>query len=87
MSEKNYIEVETTGDVYCALVRAHQDQLVVFSTYTSDREADTVWGFRDTNTPILHATTQWDGVEEETRRRLDEKHRYWLCLPKNSPIE
>ena len=85
MSECNYIEIETTGDVYCAIVRAHQDRLVVFSTYTSDVEADTTWGFAESGTPILHANTRWSGTDEDTRRRIDEKHHYWLCFPREVP--
>jgi hypothetical protein len=91
MSEKNYVEIDTTYEVYCAIVRAHQDKLRVFSSYTGDGEADTVWGFDESETPILHANTRWDGYDEGTYQRRNEKHRYRLCLPKaeqsHAPID
>ena len=86
MSEKNYVGIETTYEVYCAIVLAHQVRLRVFS-YTRDNEADTVWGFPESETPILHANTRWDDCDEGTHQRRNEQHRYWLCLPKEVQSE
>lgn len=84
MSSKNYVEIETAYEVYCAIVRAHQVRLRVFSSYTGDNEADTVWGFDESETPVLHANTRWDDYDEETHQRRNVQRRFWLCLPKES---
>lgn len=82
--EKNYYDIETTSEVYNAILHSHHKNLVVFSSYTNEGIAETWWGFKDidTDTPILHALSKWDSYDD-SYSRINEVHKYWLCIPKS----
>ncbi len=86
--------VETTAQVWLAIKAAHSDQLAVFSSYSNPTgdcplgggtpTMETAYGFRDADAPIMRAETTWDKPEDGSYKRENEKHRYWLCIVKES---
>lgn len=87
---RDYKRVSTIYEVWKAIKLAHDD-LTVFGSYSApdgDYYGDpsrgkmfTSYGFRQGDYPIMEAETTWDISCEEPYKRVNEEHKYWLCLP------
>lgn len=88
------MRIKTTVEVYRAILNAHMAELSVFSSYTDnggqmcpDRGmAETTWGFRTEDAPILEARSTW-GIGEDGISRTNEQHEYWLIVNKEEEKE
>ena len=89
---KDYGRIPTSPEVWAVIRARHHADLHVFSSYSApngDQFGDpskgvmfTAWGFADADYPIMEAETTWDIDADKPHNRLNEKHKYWLCLPK-----
>lgn len=89
MSE--YIKIPTSAEVYAVIFTKHRDSLRVFSSF-SDPEGrfhggigekavmETSWGFESSDYPIMEVKSSWGIDPEAPRKRVDQKHEYWLCV-------
>lgn len=83
--------IETSREVYAVILARHQDDLVVFSSYSNPDGDDhlgrgkpemmTEWGLRGADFPLIRAETTWEKNPEKEYERVNEKHRFWLVVP------
>lgn len=89
----DYRVVETSAEVW-AVIRARHPEMRVFGSYsapdgdylgggTSVGTMFTSYGFAGHDFPVIEARTTWDIDRERPAERINEQHRYWLCLPIN----
>lgn len=88
----DYRKMPTSREVW-AVIRARHNDMVVFGSF-SDPNGDqfggggtqgkmfSSFGFKNADYPLIEAETTWDIDPENPHRRQNEKHQYWLCLPK-----
>lgn len=86
----DYRKMPTTPEVWGAIMLAHREKLVVFSSFSNPTgdshlgngrpEMFTEYGFRDADCPLIGARTTWERGEKEWDR-VNEDRVYWLCLP------
>jgi len=86
----DYKRVPTSAEVW-AVIRARHPELLVFGSYSApdgDQFGDpskgkmfTSYGFEHGDFPVMEAQTTWDIDPEAMRKRKNERHEYWLCLP------
>jgi hypothetical protein len=86
-----YRTTETSPEVW-AVIRARHPELRVFGTYSAP-DGDhlggnpdqsmmfTSYGFDGADYPIMEARTTWERDSEKPHKRINEQHRYWLCIP------
>jgi hypothetical protein len=75
---KDYRTVETSPEVW-AVIRARHPELVPFGTASFEGDMFTSFGFKGADFPLMEARTTWEiGPEYQ---RINEQHRYWLCIP------
>lgn len=82
--------VEITSAEVWAVIRARHPELKVFGTYSDPsggRNPDrgmmfTSYGFPNANFPLIEAETVWEIDHEKPSNRINEKHTYWLCIPR-----
>lgn len=95
MSGRGYEITETSAEVWAVIRAKHHADLVPFSTFSDpdgtmfggsgqNGRMETAYGFQGADFPIMEAVTTWDIDRSEPYKRLNEKHRYWLCLPRKS---
>ena len=87
-----YTEVETSREVVSVIYARHEAQLTPHASYSNPDgtcplgngrpQMDTWYGFRLADCPLYHIRTTWDRDLERKYERLNEKHEYWLCIPK-----
>ena len=92
----DYKRIATSAEVW-AVIRARHPEMVVFGSYSApegDEFGDpsqgrmfTSYGFESGDFPVVEAQTTWDVSPEDINseskyKRINEKHKYWLCLPK-----
>jgi hypothetical protein len=85
----DYKKVVTTWDVWSTIRKAHPE-LKVFGSYsdpdgdyfgnTSQGKMITSYCFEDSDYPIIEAETVWDIDIEQPYKRINETHKYWLCI-------
>jgi hypothetical protein len=76
----DYRIVETSAEVW-AVIRARHPELRVFGTASFEGDMFTSFGFSKADYPLIEARTTWERDPEDQYRRINERHRYWLCLP------
>jgi hypothetical protein len=86
----DYKTMPTTYEVWSAIRKAHPD-MVVYGSYSApmgDYYGDpskgrmfTSYGFKQGNYPIIEAETTWKINHDKPEERINEVHKYWLCLP------
>jgi hypothetical protein len=86
----DYKRASTSAEVW-AVIRARHPEMRVFSTYSApdgDQFGDpnkgkmfTSYGFEHGDYPVIEAQTTWDIDPVTRRKRVNERHEYWLCLP------
>ncbi len=86
----DYKTIPTSAEVW-AVIRARHPELEVFGSYSApdgDQFGDpskgkmfTSYGFRQGDYPVIQAETTWDIDREHEHKRLNEEHKYWLCVP------
>jgi hypothetical protein len=76
----DYNTVETSPEVW-AVIRARHPELVPFSTASFECDMFTSYGFPGSDFPVMEARTTWEFSSERPSHRVNEQHRYWLCLP------
>jgi len=89
MHSDEYDIKETSYEVWKAIKQAHPN-LKVFGSFTDfddDRgRVFTSYGFEGASFPVMQAYSTWDEEPHEEyeyfRKRVNEEHHYWLCLPK-----
>lgn len=89
----SYKTVSTSAEVW-AVIRARHPEMRVFGSYSApdgDQFGDprvgkmfTSYGFTEGDYPVIEAQTTWDIDPEKPYYRANEKHEYWICLPKES---
>jgi hypothetical protein len=87
----DYNRVATSAEVW-AVIRARHPEMKVFGSYSAsdgDQFGDptkgkmfTSFGFDQSDYPVMEAQTTWDIDKECSYKRNNEKHEYWLCLPR-----
>lgn len=87
----DYNRVPTSAEVWEA-IRARHPELRVFGSYSApdgDGFGDpskgvmfTSYGFDHGDYPVIEARTTWDVDHDAPQKRANERHEYWLCLPK-----
>lgn len=88
----DYVKVQTTAQVWAAIMDAHRPQLQVFESFSNPDghafggggargETMIVYGFVGSDTPLIGARTTWDiWLNQEGQvRHKNETHVYWLC--------
>lgn len=91
----DYKRVPTSAEVW-AVIRARHPEMRVFSSYSEpdgDRFGDpsrgkmlTSFGFAHGDYPVIEAQTTWDIDQKAPHNRNNQKHEYWLCLPKREDV-
>lgn len=85
-----YKKVPTSAEVWAVIRAKHQD-MVVFGSYSAPcgdygdstkGRMETSYGFDGSDFPVIEARTTWDIDPESLYKRKNEKHEYWLCIPK-----
>lgn len=86
----DYKRVTTAAEVWKA-IRSSHPELQVFGSYSApdgDFYSDpskgkmfTSYGFEQGDYPVMEAETTWDIDREQPYKRINEEHKYWLCLP------
>jgi len=86
----NYKRIPTSKEVYCAKMDRHYEDLSVFSSYSAPNgdyygnpdvcRMMTEWGFKGADFPILGIETTWDRQPKGVYERVNEQHKYWLCV-------
>lgn len=79
----DYERVETTCEVYHAILNQHIE-LKVFKSHSFEGDMFTSWGFRNSGCPLIEARTTWDTDTSKPYGRMNERHTYWLCYPKEN---
>jgi hypothetical protein len=77
---KDYRTIETSLRVFAA-IRARHPELVPFGTASFECDMFTSYGFPGADYPLMEARTTWDIDPERPSHRVNEQHRYWLCIP------
>lgn len=85
-----YRKIATSAEVW-AVIRARHKDLVVFGSYSapdgdqfgdmSIGRMDTSYGFRNSDYPLIEASTTWTIDHDQRHNRIDEITEYWLCIP------
>jgi hypothetical protein len=87
----NYIQITTSAEVWAVIKARHGRDLKVFESF-SDPDGTfnggpgeignmvTAYGFDGASDPIIKAQTLWRIDPEKPHLRIDEEHRYWLCI-------
>ena len=85
----DYKRVPTSAEVW-AVIRARHPEMRVFGSYSapdgdqfgdpSEGKMFTSYGFEQGDFPVMEAQTTWD--IDTLLRRVNERHQYFLCLPK-----
>jgi hypothetical protein len=85
------MRVPTSYEVWKAIRYAHPDMKVFgsFSAPDGDYFGNpnkgrmlTSYGFANGDHPVIEAETTWDIDREKPWNRINEQHKYWLCIPK-----
>lgn len=83
--------IPTSPEVYAVIRARHGSQMTVYATF-SDPDGtfnggpgergrmETVWGIEGCDFPILEARTTWDIDPDQSHKRINEKHEYWLLI-------
>lgn len=89
-----YKELPTSSKVWAVIKARHHDQLKVYSSYSApngDFYGNPNEGIMITeyvligaDYPLMGAETRWDINHETPYERINERHKYWLCLPIDS---
>jgi len=88
----DYKTVATTPEVWAVVHASHHNELVPFSSFSNPDgtfnggcgqrgEMFTAYGFKGADYPLMEAKTTWEIDRETPYKRINEQHRYWLCLP------
>ena len=77
---KDYRTVATSAEVW-AVIRARHPELVPFGTASFEGDMCTSFGFKGADFPLMEARTTWEPDPERPSHRINEQHRYWLCIP------
>ena len=86
----DYKRVPTSQQVWAA-IRARHPDLRVFGSYSAPCSDNgdtrkgrmvTSYGLDIGDYPIIEAQTTWDIDNDAPQKRVNERHQYWLCLPK-----
>jgi len=91
-----YKTIPTSVEVWAVIKAKHHDQLKVYSSYSAP-EGDffgnlnegkmvTEYALTGADYPLMGAETRWTINHEKPYERINEQHKYWLCLPLNSNI-
>ena len=90
ISMSDYKRVPTSTAVWEA-IRARHPDLRVFGSYSAPCSDNgdtrkgrmvTSYGLDIGDYPIIEAHTTWDIDNDAPQKRVNERHQYWLCLPK-----
>jgi len=87
----NYERKPTTSKVWKAIKEAHDNDLIVFSSYSAP-DGDmygspykcvmmTQYGFRGAEYPFMGAKITWNRPNKFAPERENKVCEYWLCLP------
>jgi hypothetical protein len=86
----DYKRIPTTEEVWLTIKKNHPE-LRVFSSYSAPQGdfysgytqacMQTSYGFYDNDYPIIEAKTTWTFQVDRPYERIDEIHKYWLCIP------
>lgn len=88
----DYKTVPTSPEVWAVIKARHHADLVVFSSFSNpdgtfhggcgqQGEMFTAYGLKGADYPLMEARTTWTIDREQPHTRVDEDHKYWLCLP------
>lgn len=88
----SFFGISTSAEVYAVIFARHRDRLTVFSSFSDPAgtfnggpgevgRMHTTWGFQGCEWPLLEARTEWQIDPEQSYKRINEKHEYWLCMP------
>lgn len=88
----DYKTIPTSAEVWAVIQARHGRELHVFSSFTDPSgtfnggpgkqgKVFTSYGFKDGDFPIMEAETTWEIDCEKPYERVNEQHKYWLCLP------
>lgn len=78
-----YKTIPTSPEVWLAIRKEHPE-MVVYSSFSHEGRMFTSYGFKSGNFPVIEAETTWDIDPENRCNRVDERHKYWLCLPEKA---
>lgn len=89
----DYKTVPTSPEVWAVIQARHGKELKVSSSFSDPSgtfnggcgkqgRMETSYSFSDSDYPLMEARTTWDIDRAEPHKRINEKHEYWLCLPK-----
>lgn len=59
-------KIPTSPEVWAAIRARHCDEMVVFSSYSSNGRMETSYGFKGHDYPIIEACTTWDIDSEKS---------------------
>lgn len=87
----DWIRIPTSAEVAAVIRARHGKELIVFGSFSDpdgrfnggsgeQGRMETMWGFVNTDAPILEARTTWDIDVEHEHKRINERHEYWLCI-------
>ncbi len=88
----DYKTIPTTPEVWAVIKARHHADLSVFSSFSNPDgtfiggcgqhgEMFTAYGFKGADYPLMEARTTWDIDRAEPHKRINEEHKYWLCIP------
>ena len=77
-----WAKIPTSPEVWAVIKARHHEELRVFSSFSSEGDMRTAYGFEGHDFPIMEARTTWEADSEKSWNRLNEKHEYWLCTGK-----
>lgn len=88
----DYARIPTSAEVWAVIHARHKDDLGVYATFSAPDgdpngnpdvgRMETAYGLRGSDYPLMEARTTWEIDRSQPHRRLNEKHEYWLCVPK-----
>jgi hypothetical protein len=91
----DYKRISTSVEVW-SVIKARHPEMVVFGSYSApdgDEFGDsskgkmfTSYGFESGDFPVIEAQTTWDITPEKPYKRENQKHEYWICLPKKDEL-
>ena len=87
ISIADFKKIPTTKEVYAAIHASHPE-LVVFGSFSNSEgsprfggpEMWTSYGFKNQEYPIICAQTKWEKDADGGYKRINETHKYWLCV-------
>lgn len=93
-----FLAIETTPEVWAVMRARHHDDMAVFSSFsdptgtaaggTGDHGSmETSYGLIGSDYPLIGARTTWVINQEKPAERIDEKHYYWLIVPRKNADE